>query len=258
MKGATALDIARVQRKWNEFGELDPMWAVLNEPDKLGNRWDPKEFYATGVRDVSALLNQASAAGLTPRFGRALDFGCGVGRLTQALAHRFAEVHGVDIAPSMLEQARKVNGHGDNCVFHLNSSADLRLFPDAHFEFICSLITLQHIEPRYSAAYLIEMVRVLKPGGVLVFQLPTKMTTKYQVQRLIKGVLPSRLLYAYRMVRFGKKRAAQSAQFAGIEMYGTARRDVECLLRRAGGTVATVIRDQHAGKWISYRYFVAK
>jgi SAM-dependent methyltransferase len=252
------VDIAQVQSTWNAFGETDPMWAVLTESDKKGNRWAPDEFFATGRRDVGKVLALVTDAGLRPKFGRALDFGCGVGRLTQALAGHFAEVHGLDIAPSMLEAARKYDRGTGKCTFHLNSSDDLRLFPDGHFDFVCSLITLQHIEPRYSAAYLREMLRVLAPGGVLVFQLPTRMSLDQRVRRLLKPVVPPPLLRAYRRLRYGEEHAVAPERFASMEMYGTARWKVKRLLAAAGGRAVSTQRDRHADGWASYVYVVTK
>ncbi len=252
------MDLESVQRTWDAFGETDPMTAVLTEPDKAGNRWNPNEFFATGVRDVREILEMTRTAGLSPRPGRALDFGCGVGRLSQALGDHFDEVHGVDIAPSMLEKARRFNRHGNKCTFHLNSVDNLRLFSDNHFDFVCSLITLQHIEPRYSHAYLNEMVRVLARGGVLVFQLPAEMTVRYRARKALKNVIPPRIAYVYRLLRYGAEHAKDPQRFSGMEMYGTPRHAVERLLRGAGGTVAAVVRDRHAGNWVSYRYFVTK
>ena len=87
---------------WQAFGEDDPLWAILSHADKRGNRWDLDEFLETGEAEITEVL--AEATGLVPSlaFGRALDFGCGVGRLTQALARRFATVDGVDIAAAMV------------------------------------------------------------------------------------------------------------------------------------------------------------
>ena len=66
---------------------------------------------------------------------RALDFGCGVGRLTQPLADHFEEVRGVDVSPVMLEQARQFNRHGDRCQYVWNDAADLRMFADRSHRF---------------------------------------------------------------------------------------------------------------------------
>ncbi len=167
------MDLDGLRDTWNELGRKDAMWAVLSGPLEAPRAWDPDAFFRTGVEEVAAVLSRAAAVGAAPRRERALDFGCGIGRLSQALAGHFTEVHGVDIAAAMLEQARQQNRAGDRCHFHLNESDSLALFPDAMFDFVYSSITLQHMEPRYSRRFLAEFFRVAKPGGVVVFQIPS-------------------------------------------------------------------------------------
>ncbi len=162
-----------MQRHWNEFGRRDPYWAILTRPDRRGNRWDLDEFMSTGRDDIDALLAWLVALGIEVRPGRALDFGCGVGRLTQALARTFAECDGVDIALSMIERARDLNEFGDRCRYHVNERDDLALFGDGEFDLIYSVIVLQHVAPEYSVKYVREFTRLLAPGGVVVFQLPS-------------------------------------------------------------------------------------
>jgi ubiquinone/menaquinone biosynthesis C-methylase UbiE len=96
-----------------------------------------------------------------------LDFGCGVGRLTQALARRFAACTGVDISEEMIRKAEAINRY-PHCSYLANSATTLP-FADATFGFIYSNIVLQHVPPRFSEQYLREFVRVLAPGGLLVF-----------------------------------------------------------------------------------------
>jgi SAM-dependent methyltransferase len=66
--------------------------------------------------------------GVPPRRERALDFGCGVGRLTQGLAECFNEIHGVDVSPLMIELARQYNRHNEKCWYHANDFPSLRIF----------------------------------------------------------------------------------------------------------------------------------
>jgi SAM-dependent methyltransferase len=115
-----------------------------------------------------------ASTGASVRPGRALDFGCGPGRLTQAMAGHFERVDGVDIAPGMIECARALNQAGHRCTYHLNATGDLRLFADATFDFVYSNITLQHMEPRFSRCYIAEFTRVTRAGGVIVFQVPSE------------------------------------------------------------------------------------
>jgi SAM-dependent methyltransferase len=167
------VDLDDLQRHWNEWGRRDPYWAIISRPDRRGNRWDLEEFLQTGIDEIDELLEWLRELHVTVRPGRALDFGCGVGRLTQALARTFAECDGVDIAPSMIERADTLNQFGDRCRYHVNDRDDLALFPDGVFDLVYSDIVLQHIAPQFSAGYVREFTRVLAPGGVVVFQLPS-------------------------------------------------------------------------------------
>jgi 2-polyprenyl-3-methyl-5-hydroxy-6-metoxy-1,4-benzoquinol methylase len=107
--------LRRTRDAFEDLGQRDPLWAVLTATGKAGGRWDEAEFFQTGQVTIRALLNRLASLGLAPPRGRALDFGCGVGRLTQALAEYGREIVGLDIAASMVERARALNRHGDRC-----------------------------------------------------------------------------------------------------------------------------------------------
>jgi SAM-dependent methyltransferase len=168
-------DLAEVQRNWEIYARADPMWGVLMDPDKRGGRWDAERFFAAGREEVATVLEHVARRGVVPDYGgAALDFGCGVGRLTQALAGRFARAWGVDISPTMVELAQELNRHPDSCRYVVNESDDLARFDDGSFALIYTSIVLQHVEPRYSSRYLAEFARLLAPAGVLVFQIPDR------------------------------------------------------------------------------------
>src|SRR5438270_11146128 len=98
--------LADLERNWNLYGQADPMWAVRMAPDKQGGRWTPEEFFAAGEAEIATVLGHVNRLGRAPDFsGAALDFGCGVGRLTQALAGRFSVTYGVDISSAMVKRA---------------------------------------------------------------------------------------------------------------------------------------------------------
>jgi SAM-dependent methyltransferase len=166
--------LRRLQRNWELLARNDPLWAVLTAPEFRGGDGDVAEFFEQGRSTVAGVLSHLDDLGLAPARGRALDFGCGVGRLTQALADHFERCDGVDIAPAMLEKARSHNRHGDRCTYHLNVVDDLCLFDDASFDLVVSALVLQHMEPRHATRYLAEFVRVLRPGGALFVQVPVE------------------------------------------------------------------------------------
>ncbi|MGI8820647.1 MAG: class I SAM-dependent methyltransferase [Chthoniobacterales bacterium] len=166
--------VARLQQVWEHHAQDDPLWAILSAPRKRGGKWDLDEFLATGEHEIATLLQTLAFHEVTVDYSAALDFGCGVGRLSQALARRFDRVCGVDISPTMIENAQKLNRHGDKCRYFLNPNEHLQLFPDGQFTFIYSNVVLQHIPPQISRAYLAEFARLARPGGLVVFQLPSR------------------------------------------------------------------------------------
>jgi SAM-dependent methyltransferase len=119
-------------------------------------------------------MSTATRLGLPARRNEALDFGCGVGRLTRAMTHHFSHCTGVDVAETMIEQAERLN-QGYPCMFRTNDTNNLAQFEDSTFDFVYSALVLQHL-PTVDVirTFIAEFLRVLKPdGGLLAFQLPT-------------------------------------------------------------------------------------
>jgi SAM-dependent methyltransferase len=164
--------LTALKRHWERFGRRDPLWAALTHRDKTGGGWDTAAFFHNGVEELTAVLERAERLGIVVSPRRALDFGCGAGRITQAMARRFERSDGVDISSSMLAVAARHNASPGRCVYHLNVAPDLSLFAEGTFSFVYSTLVLQHMEAQYSRHYIRELLRVLAPGGLLVFQLP--------------------------------------------------------------------------------------
>lgn len=165
------MSLEHVRRTYEEWGRKDPFHAVLTKRGLEGGGWDEDAFFRTGREEVRGLLDYLAGLPLELRTGRALDFGCGVGRLTQALADHFGEVVGVDISAPMVDKARELDRHGRGRVrYVVNTRGDLALLDEGTFDLVYSSITLQHIPPRHARVYIRELFRVLGPGGVAVFQ----------------------------------------------------------------------------------------
>jgi len=178
--------IATTQREWEDLAQVDPLWAILSEKDRQFGRWDQDEFFASGQREIDSLMRSCELA--QGDNGRALDFGCGVGRLSRAMRSYFAEVFGVDISENMISLARQ---HSPSCEFLLNQTDNLRMFQDDFFDFVYSNIVLQHqASKEVVKAYIKEFVRVVKPSGTIVFQMPYKISLRGALQ-------PRRRLYAF-------------------------------------------------------------
>lgn len=158
---------------WENLAQADPLWAILSAPDKSGRRWDLDEFFETGRREISLLLYRLRQLDVAYDRAAALDFGCGVGRLTQAMAESFDSVIGVDAALTMVRLADSLNRYPGRVRYVHNDAPDLGILASQSIDFINSDIVLQHIEPAVASAYLREFGRVLRPNAVLVFQLPS-------------------------------------------------------------------------------------
>jgi len=164
--------LAELQRNWEGLAQADPLWAICTDPARRAGKWSREDFFATGQDEIGRVMECVSSLGLEiDRHSPALDVGCGVGRLTRALAGYFPESWGVDISPTMIRLARELNRDFHKCRFVLNEHSDLRSFRDGNFGFVYSSIVLQHIAPRLSRRYIAELARVTRPGGILVFQL---------------------------------------------------------------------------------------
>lgn len=240
------MDLKELQRNWDQFGRTDPLWAIRTSEGKQGNKWALEEFFATGESEIEATFQYIASLGVTVPRGTALDFGCGIGRLTQAIALRFERTYGVDIAVSMIEKARQHNRHGNHCTYVLNEVDHLGIFGDHSFDFICSHITLQHMQPTYAKKYIGEFLRLLRPAGVLVFQLPSK-RVGHRYRQLLKAAVPG-VIRLYQRWRHGSTPV--------MEMYATARDEMMSFLASRQAPVFGVREILPPDDWLTLQYLV--
>jgi ubiquinone/menaquinone biosynthesis C-methylase UbiE len=126
------------------------------------------------VRQHAQRTADEAAAFLLPELGpgmRLLDVGCGPGSITRGLAERVApgEVVGVDFSRETLESARRdAAARGLANLRYEEGSVYALPFPDACFDVAYAHQVLQHLHQR--AAALTEMLRVLRPGGLLAIR----------------------------------------------------------------------------------------
>lgn len=241
---------SRHRQQWEALGSDDPYWAVLTDSTKKNGGWDRAEFFRTGEDEIQSLLTKISDLDISLNFGVALDYGCGVGRLARALAGRFAHVVGVDFSATMLAEAQAANSAIHNLEFLPNRGDDLPGIGDRSIDFIYSNIVLQHSPRKTQRLLLAEFRRVLKPGGVLVFQTPSHSNMK-TVHGVLHRLLGNRILNVVRRLRYGAGRV--------MEMHTLKKREVLSILLNEGLDIAHVERFDTAGiAFVSYRYFARK
>ena len=241
------MGLDKTRRDWIKLGQEDPLWAVLVTPEGRHEGWDPSEFLASGRVEVDAELTRIHQLGLTPGSDRALDFGSGAGRLTQALSRHFAEAVGVDFSPPMVDRARLLDPEG-SCTFVLNAREDLTVFEDASFDLAYSSLVMQHIPTANAMRYLRELVRVVRPGGVLSVQVATRPDAS------AKGRLQAALPLP--VVRFLQRRVLRYP--APMDMYPMSPEQVREAVGDRGRVVDVHDEPARGGHWVLTRYVIER
>lgn len=245
------MTLERHRSDWEKLAEVDPLWAVLTQPGKRGGRWDADEFLATGETEIAEVMDAAEGLGLPALRRRALDFGCGAGRLTRALAGRFETAVGVDISAGMVETARSLNADVEGCEFRVNTSADLVQFGDGEFDFVYSSLVLQHLPDRKAVeGYVAEFLRVVASDGLVVFGLPAWIGWPYRL------ALSRRLYAALRRLGVGEGTILRRTPLTPMRMTAVPAADVRAFLERRGSRVLhDELRD--GGSVRTVRYYVS-
>ena len=151
---------SRMRADWNERAREDAHYYVA-----FGSRdQDEAGFLATGQAVVGAL--EAELRRLSGR-ERALEIGCGPGRLMKPMSRHFGEIHGVDVSDEMIAMARERLRDTPNARVEATDGASLARFADDSMDFVYSYAVFQHIPSKdVVREYMREIARVLKPGGI--------------------------------------------------------------------------------------------
>ena len=212
---------------YEKFGAEEPFYAVLSHEQYKRRRLDVDAFYANGRQQIDELICDIERRGIQLGRHRALDFGCGVGRLSIALASHFQHVVGVDVSSSMVETARQ-HCRRHNCEFVVNKRVNLADFPTGSFDLVFSDITIKHIPAPASENYVRDFIRLLKPNGLAIFLIPD-------------GPQYKRDSIGERWERFCREQVRPFAKRVrgkhAVQIHYLARQRVEGLITMAGGTL---------------------
>ncbi len=155
---------------WNAIATNEPFFGVLANDQYRRHNLDERaveEFYASGRADIEhviAMLRRVTGEKVKPQL--ALDFGCGVGRLTFAMRDYARRAVGVDVADAMLDIARERAESRRLREIEFRST-----LPDEPFDWVSSLIVFQHIPPQRGHELIEQLVERLAPGGLVSLQL---------------------------------------------------------------------------------------
>jgi ubiquinone/menaquinone biosynthesis C-methylase UbiE len=140
---------------------------------------------------------------------RVLDVACGEGYGSALLARSAAHVTGVDLSAAAIEHARRTYEGLANLEFVCAECTGIPL-DDASIDVAVSFETLEHITAQ--EAFLDELARVLKPGGVLVLSCPNKL--EYSDRRGFVNEFHVKELYREELATMVRRR------FPAIAWYG--------------------------------------
>lgn len=193
--------LQRNASEWEHNARSNAFWSILTDARKSSSAWSKEEFFATGKEEVRLVMERLRALDAVPDpAGSFLDFGCGVGRATRALMNYFSEGCGIDISPTMIEQARNYSINDPRRPRYLvNTHSDLAMIESGSIDFVYSHIVLQHIPAQFQTGFIGEFLRILKPGGIAAFQIPTAnlesatrrrmRALKHRVRRIVPPIL---------------------------------------------------------------------
>jgi SAM-dependent methyltransferase len=186
-------------RFWDERARENALFFVDNTVDYRDP--DVDVFWSGGVEALDRVLD---ALGVTVRqHETVVDVGCGVGRMTRALAERAAQVTGIDVSSEMLARAREYNSHLTNVEWVLGDGRTLAPLGDGSVDGCFSHVVFQHIpDPQVTLGYVREMGRVLRPGGWAAFVVST--------DPVVHRLSPARRLHAGLRALAGRGPRAQS------------------------------------------------
>lgn len=158
--------------RWERLAR-DPYYAVLNVEAHRDARLtveDRAAFARSGEEDMARTVDEIRRW-VTPDFAprRAVDFGCGVGRLTIPIARLAGQVTGIDISQAMLEEARRNCAASDITNATFVSSEDyfgaIGTVDDG-VDFVHAYIVFQHMPPAAGLWVADALVARLASGGV--------------------------------------------------------------------------------------------
>jgi SAM-dependent methyltransferase len=166
----------RISATWICLGQQRPHWSVLAcdqfLPENIAGELEV--FFGTGAYDLRVILAALARAGRTPQqIGVFFEFGCGVGRLTSHIHKCFRRIVACDISSAHLAMARTVLAE------HGIANVDLRQVTVSDFgisekyDLWFSRLVLQHNSPPLIAMILERALRMLRPSGLAIFQVPT-------------------------------------------------------------------------------------
>ena len=147
--------------------------------DKTINYWlDVKQFEEAKAKVITGNFKESTEKDLKileilniQEEDRVLDFGCGIGRLTEPVSKICKEIIGTDISDEMIGHAAKYC-KGKNILFQPLNNEEGKGLPLDCINKAFSFIVIQHIEKPKAFTALFSILKSLKIGGQMLIQFP--------------------------------------------------------------------------------------
>jgi len=157
--------VARSYDEWTQDGILEFYWGEHIHLGHYGSPPHRKDFLKAKADFVHEMVRWGGLDRL-PRGSTLLDVGCGIGGSSRILAQDYGfNVTGITISPQQVKRAQELTPPGVSAKFLVDDAMALS-FPDASFDVVWSVEAGPHMPDK--AIFAKELMRVLKPGGVLV------------------------------------------------------------------------------------------
>jgi SAM-dependent methyltransferase len=161
---------SEAERFWDERAREQALFFVDNTLEYAAP--DVDRFWEGGEEAVARFLDELDL--VIRSTDELVEIGCGVGRLTRALAARAAHVTALDVSSEMLARARELNPALGNVSWLHGDGRSLAGVADASADGCFSHVVFQHLpDPELTLGYVREMARVLRPGGWAAFGFST-------------------------------------------------------------------------------------
>lgn len=171
----------QAERFWDERAREQAFFFVDNRVAYRNP--DIERFWAEGEEVVERILGELEID--IDATDSLVEIGCGVGRLTRALAGHAAHVTAVDVSAEMLARARQLNPDLDNVTWMHGDGRSLAGVADETADGCFSHVVFQHLPtPELTLGYVREMGRVLRPGGWTAFGVSTDPTVHRPRRRI--------------------------------------------------------------------------